>query len=186
MKKLSRTQQKTRSKFIDALFEVMTDKPLEKITVRDIVGIAGYNRSSFYLYFTDVFGLAAAAEDDVLEKMSAAAAEQFSQDGPVPMEDFMQSLAVQASAYADRISLLADSRSFRDKFMDLLRPTFARATGLDPEMKDYDYLISLFFSIMLHNISYWSQHREEVDLLDLAEMTRTVFLPGIRQLQAGK
>ena len=67
--------------------------------------------------------------------------------------------------------------------MDLLRPTFARATGLDPEMKDYDYLISLFFSIMLHNISYWSQHREEVDLPELAEMTRNIILPGIKQLK---
>ena len=182
-KELSRTKQKTRTNFIDALFLILTDKPLDKITVRDIVTAAGYNRSSFYLYFTDVYDLADAAEDDLLDKLSAAASAQFGQEEDLPTEDFMQRLAIHASAYADRISLLSDSRSFRDKFLGLLRPTFARASGLDPEMAHYDYIISLFFSLMLHNITYWSQHAEEISLPELAEISRDLFLPGLLHLR---
>ncbi len=186
MNELSRTKQKTRANFIDALFLNLAGKPLEKITVRDIVTTAGYNRSSFYLYFTDVYDLAGAAEDEVIKELSSAAEEQFATGKQISMEDFMQRLVAQASACADRISLLADYRTFRDKFMNLLRPTFARASGLDVNMDGYDYLVSLFFSIMLHNISYWSQHREEVDFPEVAEMSRNIFLPGIRQLHTMK
>lgn len=183
MKELSRTQQKTREKFIEALFFYLEAKPLEKITVRDIVTKAGYNRSSFYLYFADVYDLADTAEDEVLTKLSSAAEQQFAQEDQIPMEIFMQKLASQVAKYADRISLLAGSATFQNKFMNLFRPTFSKASGLNSDMKGYDYLTSLIFAVMLHNISYWSQHRTEINLLEIAEMTRNIVLPGIRQLQ---
>ena len=99
MKELSRTQHKTREKFIEALFFYLEAKPLEKITVRDIVTKAGYNRSSFYLYFADVYDLADTAEDEVLTKLSSAAEQQFAQEDQIPMEIFMYAISVMLHWY---------------------------------------------------------------------------------------
>lgn len=183
MKELSRTQEKTMQRFLDAFFAVRNVKSLDKITVKDIVTEAGYNRSSFYLYFTDVYDLADAAERSVICRLSDAAEKEFADAETVSMEEFMGKLSRKTSEYADEIVILSDSKSFREKFMAVLRPNFSRVIGLDPEDENYDYLVSLFFSIMLHNISYWGQHRDEVTLAGIADMTRDIFLPGIQKLR---
>lgn len=184
MKELSRTQEKTMQRFIDAFFAVRENKTLDKVTVKDIVTEAGYNRSSFYLYFTDVYDLSAAAEDYVIAQLSNAADKKFASAEMISMEDFMSGLVRKTSEHVDEIVMLSDSKSFRDKFMTVLRPNFSRISGLDPDDRNYDYLVSLLFSIMLHNISYWAQHRDEVTLAETASLTRDLFLPGIRELQS--
>lgn len=184
MKELSRTQEKTMRRFLDAFFAVRNVKSLDKITVKDIVTEAGYNRSSFYLYFTDVYDLADVAERSVIECLAGAAEKEFAKAETISMEEFMARLARKTSEYADEIVILSDSKSFRDKFMSVLRPNFSRVSGLDPEDEKYDYLVSLFFSIMLHNISYWGQHRDEITLAGIADMTRTIILPGIQQMKS--
>ena len=186
MKQLSRTREKTRQRFIDVFFAVRKAKPVDKITVRDIVTEAGYNRSSFYLYYADVYDLADSAENSIIDQMSEDAENEFPKDGDHSLESFMSRLALQISEYADKIQILSDSRSFREKYMNVLRPNFARASGIDPIDRSYDYLVSLFFSIMLHNITYWAQHKEEYTLPEIAELTREIFLPGVRQLRDRK
>ena len=170
-------------RFMDAFVSVRQTKPLNKITVRAIVDRAGYNRSSFYLYFTDVYDLADAAENAVIGHLTEYAEREFSSVENDSLEDFMSRMALETSEYADEIYLLSDSKTFRDKFIGILRPNFAKAAGLDPESRNYDYLVSLFFSIMLHNITYWAQHRDEYSLSDIADVTRSVFLPGLVQMK---
>ena len=41
----------------EALYELMQQKPLNKITVTEICALADVNRSTFYAYYTDIFDL---------------------------------------------------------------------------------------------------------------------------------
>ena len=41
----------------EALYELMQEKPLNKITVTEICALADVNRSTFYAYYTDIFNL---------------------------------------------------------------------------------------------------------------------------------
>ena len=41
----------------EALFELMQEKPLNKITVKELCERADVNRSTFYAYYTDIFDL---------------------------------------------------------------------------------------------------------------------------------
>jgi|SRR5690625_2375703 len=54
MSKMSQTEV-TRSNLMEAFWEVYKEKPLAKITVREITDRAGYNRGTFYAYFADVY-----------------------------------------------------------------------------------------------------------------------------------
>jgi AcrR family transcriptional regulator len=51
----------TRQNLMDAFWQIYCKKGIEKITVKEVTAKAGYNRSTFYEYFTDVY--------DVLEKI---------------------------------------------------------------------------------------------------------------------
>ncbi|MGI5977460.1 MAG: TetR/AcrR family transcriptional regulator C-terminal domain-containing protein [Candidatus Limivicinus sp.] len=47
----------TKDAFAAALKQVMAEKPMNKITVKDLVGICGVNRQTFYYHFSDVYDL---------------------------------------------------------------------------------------------------------------------------------
>ena len=47
---------KTKQDLIDAFWCLYCEKRIEKITIKEITVKAGYNRSTFYEYFTDIYG----------------------------------------------------------------------------------------------------------------------------------
>ena len=67
MKKQPEITEKTRQAFIGVFCELYCQKPIEKITVQEIANKSGYNRSTFYQYFTDVYDLLSFVENDILE-----------------------------------------------------------------------------------------------------------------------
>ena len=66
MKKQPEITEKTRRMFIDVFCELYSQKPIEKISVQEITNKSGYNRSTFYQYFADIYELLAFVENDLL------------------------------------------------------------------------------------------------------------------------
>ena len=76
----------TRAALHRALADLILEKPLTSITVKDICARADINRSTFYLHYKDVYDLLTAFEDELLEHMHA----QFPQEPPcIDDEDFI-------------------------------------------------------------------------------------------------
>ena len=67
MSKRPHITETTRKNLMDAFWKLYLTKPVEKISVREITDIAGYNRGTFYLYFKDVYDVLEQIENDVLE-----------------------------------------------------------------------------------------------------------------------
>ena len=66
MKKQPQITEQTRQNLIDAFCRLHIEKPIEKISVQQITNLAGYNRSTFYQYFSDIYQLRDALVEDVL------------------------------------------------------------------------------------------------------------------------
>ncbi len=62
----------TKNAIIDSFIKLLNEKPLDKITVKDIVEDCGINRNTFYYYFSDIRTLVVAIlnkeTEDVLSK----------------------------------------------------------------------------------------------------------------------
>ncbi len=52
-----------------ALFDLMEDNPISKITVTDICKKADINRSTFYSYYEDVYSLLSSIQNDMFENV---------------------------------------------------------------------------------------------------------------------
>ena len=63
--------EQTRANLTQAFWSLYLERPIEKITVREITERAGYNRATFYLYFRDVYDLFEQLEEDILAKVRA-------------------------------------------------------------------------------------------------------------------
>ena len=66
MKKQPQVTEQTRANLRQAFWELYAEKPVEKISVREITDRAGYNRATFYLYYHDVYELLEEIEGTVL------------------------------------------------------------------------------------------------------------------------
>lgn len=57
MKKQPQVTEQTRANLREAFWRLYAERPIEKISVREITDRAGYNRATFYLYYHDVYEL---------------------------------------------------------------------------------------------------------------------------------
>lgn len=64
--KENRKTRYTRMVLQDSLMELMKDKPIAKITIKELCEKADVNRTTFYAHYTDQYNLLRKIEDDVL------------------------------------------------------------------------------------------------------------------------
>ena len=57
----------TRQAIMEAFWTLYREKPIERISVKEITELAGYNRSTFYEYFTDTYSVLEAIEEELLD-----------------------------------------------------------------------------------------------------------------------
>lgn len=65
MKKRAEQTLLTKEKLTNAFWALYEKKPYEQITVREISELAGYNRSTFYTYFKDVYDVLEQTEEEI-------------------------------------------------------------------------------------------------------------------------
>src|ERR1700746_1834208 len=61
---------RTRARLGQALRKLMEQRPLEKISVQDVVELAGVSRSAFYAHYDDKVDLLLSDMDEFLERMA--------------------------------------------------------------------------------------------------------------------
>lgn len=61
---------KTRQTFVNVFCDLYSRKPIEKISIQEIANQSGYNRSTFYQYFTDIYDLLDWVEERILNSIN--------------------------------------------------------------------------------------------------------------------
>jgi AcrR family transcriptional regulator len=61
-------KKQTHTKIIDAFWELYKEKPIEKITVKEVVAISKNSRNTFYAHFSDVYEILESLQAIVLER----------------------------------------------------------------------------------------------------------------------
>lgn len=61
----------TKKAIVEAFLELLNEKPLDKITVKEIVDTCGINRNTFYYHFEDIRALLAFVIDGEVERVAA-------------------------------------------------------------------------------------------------------------------
>lgn len=71
-KKTDRRVRKTKKLLLHALTTLMSQKKINKITVKELTDLADVNRGTFYLYYKDIFDMVDQVETDLFESFSKA------------------------------------------------------------------------------------------------------------------
>lgn len=71
-KKVDRRVRKTKSQLRAGLAQLMQEKNIREITVKELVEKVDINRSTFYLHYSDIQGMLQEIEDEILKEMERA------------------------------------------------------------------------------------------------------------------
>lgn len=166
MKKQPHITEKTKGKIIDVFCELYMEKPIEKITIREITKKSGYNRSTFYQYFDDIYDLLDTIENDVLQTFSSIVVSDLK-----PEENWDLTVHKLARLFSEKekylSALLGTYGSVR--FINKLKNEVENDV-IDVELPDnliepyetsiiFPFIREYFLSTALSLFTYWSKHK---------------------------
>ncbi len=181
MKKNPAITAQTKQNLLDAFWELYCTKRIEKITIKEITTRAGYNRSTFYEYFTDVYDVLEQLENTLIAKLQELPLQQLSSpDDPFPFEALV-SMYSHHSKYL--VVLLGDhgDPAFQGRVKASMKPMI-KATLVARGAKDdfeLDYTLEYALSAMIGILSYWFNQENPPSIEKLMELLTDLSSEGV-------
>ena len=140
---------------------------------------AGYNRCTFYQYFTDVYDLLDQAEDQLLNDIMAYLHEAVTNDVP---EELLAHAAKAYSTFSYPLSILLGpngSPSFQRKYKQAMKPFLFRQFRLAQDDPMTDLVCEYCLGAFLTSVSYWYRQKQPISPEALASFLYTAMQEGI-------
>lgn len=174
MEKYSQITDQTREAFLTAFFELAQKKRISQITIREITNLAGYNRTTFYRYFEDIYALVEYAETDFLQNTRDIIYERCGGQ-PIGERQFFETMIECFHKNKDRISILLSEEN-RSHFLRRIgenmtgyRSRFASDSPKKKTIRD------IYFYGIFHAISLNLQNEDALPDEDLLDIIQTLF-----------
>ncbi len=117
--------EQTKTKLRRAFWSLYEHEPIEKISIKQITDIAGYNRGTFYLYFKDVYDLREDIERKVLDVIGELAESILASGREPDLTSMIDSLAPALQTYGRYLRVLLSDNGdplFKTRFKELTWP----------------------------------------------------------------
>lgn len=117
----------TRRNLKEAFWGLYLEKPLSRISIKEITDRAGYNRGTFYLYYRDVHDILECIEQEILDTLTMLIQERLIKDGRLNIQANMGLILELTQEYQrGRViaKLLGDDGDpyFKTRFKELIWP----------------------------------------------------------------
>lgn len=167
MQKREELTQQTKQNLREAFWSLYIQKPIEKITVKEITDIAGYNRGTFYLYYKDTYDLLAKIEQELLEVVDTLITQWLENDALHNLSDHMEHLMELAQTYSSYMGVLLSDQGdpkFASQLKEILKPLIACWMQIDDTDKESSLLCEFYLSGLLSVISTWLCEEKDLDI----------------------
>lgn len=139
----------------NSLLELLSTKPIAKITVTEICERAGINRATFYAHYSDPSDLLHSLESEIIEDVTRCVRPALTASG-TDLKDVLTRLVEYIGENADICSILLSDKgdtSFQTKVVDVIEGQFmsswASARQLSQEDAEYLYTFIALGSVGL-------------------------------------
>ncbi|MBQ6794878.1 MAG: TetR family transcriptional regulator C-terminal domain-containing protein [Clostridia bacterium] len=154
--KESRRVTMTKTLLKESLLELLKEKPLPKITIKEICENADVNRSTFYLHYVDQFALCDEIENDSVEKINTCLAKVSIKGNRVEgLTEFLHYMKSNGELF--KILMRPDfNNSFRVRFSEVAVKRLAQLDYHDNvSEEDKDYIFRFMFMGVLGMLEQW-------------------------------
>lgn len=167
--------QETDNRICSCFIELLSRKEMSRITVNEICGSIGINRSSFYLHYADVYALLAKVMEGAVKEMLADFTDiaednrmYFSRPYLLVLLRHVKKDAVLYRAYLEHVGMAEIEKGYQSLFSGLFRPYF-RMLGMESEhvMEYYFTFATNGFTAVLRK---WLSYGCEESIEDIADI----------------
>jgi hypothetical protein len=158
MKKQPELTAQTKQNLLDAFWQIYCKEGIEKVSVKEITAKAGYNRSTFYEYFVDVYDVLDQIENSLLpgpldlpplifDKSTAT---------PLPIDTFINMYEKNRKYYVVLLGENGDP-SFQSKLKRSVKDMLKKKLTNEGVIDNYelDFTLEYMLSAMIGVLSYW-------------------------------
>lgn len=161
MKKQPQVTEQTKANLRNAFWSLYSQKPIEKITIKEITDLAGYNRGTFYLYYKDVYDILNQIEEELLDLVCQLLSDATT-DGTLDLSHQMTSLIEMSHTYSNYVSVLISDQGdpqFTARMKNIIRPVINEvlfsSKNLQYTEAEKIYLSEFYLSGILGVMSEW-------------------------------
>lgn len=181
MNKQTKVTAQTRQNLVDAFWALYCEKKILKITVKEITQKAGYNRGTFYEYFTDVYDVLEQLEESLIPKIHELPPTSITiQNVPMPLDMFMALYEKNSKYYS---VLLGDSGdpAFATKLKNSTKPVIKQAFPGEYNRNpiEFDFILEFVLSGMIGIMSYWFREGRVLPAEDLVSLMYDLMENGV-------
>lgn len=176
MNKQPEITERTRQIFVDVFCELYSQKPIEKISVQELARKVGYNRSTFYLYFSDLYELREYVENDLL-----CFIKHILEDEEFSARPFLKNVLYLFEEKEKSINaLLGDYGNIR--FLERVKgemPAVDPKSRLSEDSPFIPYLTEFHVSTILSLFRLWVRRDKDISVEKLLKLMETLYTTGI-------
>ena len=183
--KENRSIQRTQALLKDGLTALMKQKPIQKISVKELTDSVNLNRGTFYLHYKDIYDLMEQIESDMLEQFQEInqthkAADMHGTPYPLLVDLFH---FLKKNAEFGRILLIENrEQTFVDKLKSILRERCLTDWAQmfetsNPEL--YSFYSAYILSGCIGVIETWLRNGTTQSPEELAQYTENIILHGL-------
>ncbi len=181
---MDRRVRKTRMQLRSGLTQLMREKPIKDITVRELAQLVDINRCTFYLHYRDIYDMVEQVEQEVFDEFEqivrAHPVEELQQEPLALMLDLFEFFAANADLCAAFLGGNGDM-AFFNKLIDMIRDRvleyWQREQKKDPEQ--FDYYFSFLASGFTGVIRAWFERQMKETPAQMAALAEQLVFHGM-------
>lgn len=175
MKKQPQITEQTKNNLQNAFWQLYREKGIDKITIKNITDLSGYNRGTFYLYYTDIYDILRTIEDEILRDLKKIIDEFNCMSVKPDLHTIISAFVSLSDIYQDKTGVLLGPNgdpSFAERLKEIIWPLI---TSLFVSFEGYnsyetDLLAEFYLSGIIAMVNKWNRD----SVLSLDELIKLV------------
>lgn len=174
-------------KIMQAFWKLYQQKPIQKISIREIIEQVPCNRSTFYAYFTDIYDLLDQFENCLLPKSSQPGVQKMINSDSIYVS--VEQCQFLYSKYKNYYEVLLENKhntTFQPKLVNFCSEIIKQHLNYPLDKKDFDIdlLIEITSNTILTTLIFYMKRTDRPKAMEIVTLITELFNNGIsEQLQ---
>lgn len=185
MNKKEMKSSQTREKLCNAFIELYSDKPIERISVKEITDSAGYNRATFYIYYKDIYDILESIEKRLLkmaeENINILAEKSFKKNAPAALDFLNMITGFYHSNEKAFSTLMIRDIAFVEAVKGIAKNVILkRQNSLSQEKyNEIEYMIEYQLSAVIGMLNMWISKGKDISFENLSALVFKISTTGV-------
>ena len=168
----------------ESVFELMEEKPLNKITIKEICENADVNRTTFYKYYGDQYALVKEAEDELLDKTAEFLRNLSSDEEKIKLlEEFLTYVKNNGETFRILLDKNSDT-DFRYRLMSVaMQKVMVEKYELGIREEDKKYVYCMIIMGAINTIALWVNSSYDKSVEEVADLMFNLVLLGLKGIE---